>query len=131
MQTSTRYFYRRANKLKSRKTIERLFKEGKNFSNFPFRVYWLPGDPGSILQAGVGVPARHFKKAVERNRIKRLMREAWRLQKNPLEQMLAQQEKSLCVFILYSGTDLPGYDTIFEKTTHVLNRLIKLAGENN
>jgi len=58
------------------------------------------------------------------------MREAYRLQKNDLQNQLQQQQKQLAVFIIYVGNELPEYDLIFEKTTHVLNRLIKISNEN-
>jgi hypothetical protein len=58
------------------------------------------------------------------------MREAYRLQKNDLQNHLKQKEKQLAVFIIYVGNDLPEYDLIFDKTTHVLNRLIKTVNES-
>ncbi len=58
------------------------------------------------------------------------MREAYRLQKNELQTLLAQQQKQLAVFIIYTGNELPHYDFIFEKTDHVLTRLIKITNEN-
>ncbi|MES1226963.1 MAG: ribonuclease P protein component, partial [Bacteroidota bacterium] len=71
-------------RLKSRKSIEQLFNEGKSFAVSPCRVFYmiLPFNATStsfIVQFGAGVSTKNFKKAVDRNRIKRLVREAYRL----------------------------------------------------
>jgi ribonuclease P protein component len=132
LEPTQRYTFKKRDKLKSRKTIEQLFKEGKSFSNFPFRVLWkVNEDRDAALQTGFAVSSKHFKKAVDRNRIKRLMREAYRLQKNGLQDQLTQQKKKIAVFFIYVGNELPEYDFIFEKTSHVLARLIKITDENS
>ena len=132
MEPKQRYTFKKDEKLKSRKTIEQLFKEGKSFSNFPFRVLWMFNEsPASLLQTGFAVSSKNFKKAVDRNRIKRLMREAYRLQKNDLHHQLTVKQKQLSVFFIYVGNELPEYAFIFEKTGHALNRLIKIANENS
>ena len=132
METKQRYTFKKDEKLKSRKTIEQLFKEGKSFSNFPFRVLWKFTETKiSTMQTGFAVSSKHFKKAVDRNRIKRLMREAYRLQKNDLQNQLKLQQKQLAVFFIYIGNELPEYEFIFDKTGAVLSRLIKITDENN
>ena len=131
METKQRYTFKKEEKLKSRKTIELLFREGKSFSVFPFRVLWkFTGKVGTPLQTGFAVSSKNFKRAVDRNRIKRLMREAYRLQKNEIQSQLTQQQKQLAVFIIYVGNELHEYNLIFEKTLHVLNRLVKITNEN-
>lgn len=132
MDIKLRYKFKKEEKLKSRKTIELLFKEGKSFSNFPFRVLFLyNSDKNEALQAGFAVSSKHFKRAVDRNRIKRLMRESYRLQKAELHLQLKLQQKQLAVFFIYIGNELPEYQLIFEKTGNVLNRLIKTIDENH
>ena len=113
-------------RLKSRKVIQHLFKEGKSFTHFPFRVIYLETENHLLpLQAGFSVSKRHFKKAVDRNRIKRLMRECYRLQKNNLKTELEENHKSLVVFFIYTGNELPKYELVFEKTGSVLGKLEK------
>ena len=131
MNTTERYFYGKDDKLKSRKTIELLFKTGHSFSDFPFKVIWLPQNASATLQAGVGVSSRYFKKAVDRNRIKRLIREAYRLQKNKLYTHLENNKRTLSVFIIYTGRELPQYELVLKKTGSIINRLIKLIDEKN
>jgi ribonuclease P protein component len=137
LEPKQRYTFKKDEKLKSRKTIELLFKDGQSFSNFPFRVLWkFSAGAKESLQTGFAVSSKHFKKAVDRNRVKRLMREAYRLQKNELQDQLQQQptgscgQKQLAVFIIYVGNELPDYHLIFEKMDNVLKRLIKITNED-
>ena len=128
---SQRFTWKKAEKLKSRKRIERVFREGKSFSLFPYRVIFLleplvGGESDwACLQAGFGASSRHFKKAVDRNRIKRLGREAYRLQKGLLLQRLTEKGISLAVFFIYTGKELPEYATVSEKIGVILQKLIK------
>lgn len=126
-----RYTLGATERLKSQKIIEQLFKKGKSFSIFPFRVVWqYQQDSSAILQAGFTVSTRYFKKAVDRNRIRRLMREAYRLQKNELQQIVQDKNKQIAIFIIYTGKELPLYPLISDKTGMVLQRLQKLLNEN-
>jgi ribonuclease P protein component len=77
------------------------------------------------LQAGFGAGSRHFKKAVDRNRIKRLSREAYRLQKQPLIDLLAEKGISMAVFFIYTGKELPDHSTVKAKIGVALQKLIK------
>lgn len=121
-------------RLKSRKLIDQLFKEGRNFNLFPYRVYYLfPQTKASTvndnLQFGVGVSTRNFKHAVDRNRIKRLTREAYRLQKVPFQELLQSKQLAVALFLIYTGKELPAYEVMSEKIAVILNRLIKTANE--
>jgi ribonuclease P protein component len=77
------------------------------------------------IQFSVGVSARNFKKAVDRNRIKRLTREAYRLQKGFLYTKMKERNQQLAVFFIYTGKELPDYKTVHEKIGLTLQRLIK------
>ena len=123
-------------RLKSRKQIENLFAEGKSFAVNPFRVYFIVNgqlsivNGGSYLQFGVGVSNRNFKKAVDRNRIKRLTREAWRLQKNELSEKVKTTQKQLNVFFIYTGKELPDFTTVKDKVAVALKKLGEKIDEN-
>jgi ribonuclease P protein component len=78
------------------------------------------------LQATFSVSSKNFKKAVERNRIKRLMREAYRLQKSLLQNELEENQKNLAVFIIYTGNSLPEFENIFEKMGTAIQQLVKI-----
>lgn len=81
------------------------------------------------LQAGFGASAKNFKKAVNRNRIKRLTREAYRLQGAELSGTLRLQKKQLALFFIYTGKDLPVYTLVAEKMATILKRLILIINE--
>jgi ribonuclease P protein component len=116
----------KAERLKRRKIIEQLFSEGRAVTAFPIRVqYKMVDQLGVPLQAGFSVSSRNFKRAVDRNRIKRLMREAYRLQKLPLEQALQTKEQQLALFLIYTGKELPVYALVKEKVEVVLKKLLQ------
>jgi ribonuclease P protein component len=128
-ETVQRYFLRKAHKLKSRKAIDLLFTNGKSFSNFPFRICWQLVDNEVGVKVGFTASSKNFKHATDRNRIKRLMREGYRLQKNMLEEIVLQKNTGLHLFFIYTGKDLPVYELIFEKMGSVLKRIIKFVDE--
>jgi ribonuclease P protein component len=80
---------------------------------------------------GVGVSNKNFKKAVHRNRIKRLTREGYRLQKQNLCDLLIKKSQQLAVFFIYTGRELPEHSMVNEKIGLILLRLIKIANEIN
>jgi ribonuclease P protein component len=121
----------RNERLKSRKQIDLLFRQGTHLNIFPLRVSYISGSDtsGEPLQFGVGVSGRWFKKAVDRNRIKRLVRESWRVQKNGLKEILLEKQLNMIVFIVYTGRELPEYDHIRESTERVIENLCRIANE--
>lgn len=116
-------------RLKSRKQIEQLFKEGKTFTVSPLRIYYAINTAfvhSSPLQFGAAVGTKHFKHAVDRNRIKRLIREAYRLQKNELQEQLKLKSTTVNVFFIYTGKELPAYQLIYERVRIALQKLEQL-----
>lgn len=107
-------------RLKSRKALDLVFQKGNRFSVSPVRVFWIKSDePG--VRVGVGVSAKHFKRAVDRNRIKRQLRESYRLQKSVLNTTAI--EKGLHVFFVYTETSLPEFSVLKEKVEQALQKI--------
>ena len=121
----------RKEKLKSRKRVEELFSRGKTVAVFPIRISYqfqnLPANEKAILEVGVSVSKRNFKRAVDRNRIKRLLREAYRLQKSDLFELLASAKKKGYVFFIYTDKQLPEYATVYETMKKCLDVLKRKA----
>jgi ribonuclease P protein component len=122
-------------RLKSRKQIEALFAGGKTFMCFPLRISYqfstLPEGEKSSMHIGVSASKRYFKRAVDRNRIKRLLREAYRLQKKDIITTLQANNLKGQVFFIFADKSLPAYPTVFEAMTKCLKLLQKKAEKIN
>ena|SRR6218665_3173608 len=119
-------------KLKSRKTIELLFKEGEQLRSFPFMVYFKVVDlpEGIPFQVVLSAPKRQFKKAHDRNRVKRLMFESFRKKKLILEEQLQKEQKQIALFVIYTQKDLPVYAEILQSTEKLIHKInVLLANE--
>ena len=107
----TNFRFQLGERLKSRKEIEHLFSGGsQSVGQYPLRLIWRPAmerRSAFPVQVSITVSKRNFKRAVDRNRIKRLMREAYRLNKGTLYEALPVQEQQLAWMIIYVGRDLP------------------------
>lgn len=79
---------------------------------------------------GVSVPKKKFKKAVDRNRIKRLVKESIRLNKTFFDQTLYKQNKSVHIMIVCYFEEIPDYVLVEEKIKKILDRLAKRFNSN-
>jgi RNase P protein component len=79
------------------------------------------------VQVGFSAGSRHFPRAVDRNRVKRLGREAWRLQKQPLHDHLRQQSRQIAVFLIYTDKKIAPFTTLHRKISVILERLKELT----
>lgn len=124
----TSYTFKRDERLKSKKAISALFEEGNSFYCFPFRVLWMDSiHRGHYpVQVAVSVSKKNFKKAVHRNRIKRLMREAWRLNKNRLYSSLEEHNKKIIVMLVFTGNKIPAYKVSAGSMEKVVSKLLLL-----
>lgn len=115
-------------KLKSKKLIETLFTSGKSVSSFPIKLIYssIPFEEDVLIKAGVSVSKRRFKKAVDRNHIKRLLREAYRLNKSIIHNEL--QEQYVCMF-LYLGKEMPNFNELNGKMERLLHKLVAKESE--
>jgi len=92
-----------------------LFLSGNSFLSYPLRIVWkifveLPSE--SPVQAGFSVPKKLFKHAVDRNRMKRMMRESYRHHKAELYEALNQSEKRLAFMMIYIAKEELPYSKI-------------------
>ena len=110
-------------KLKSKKLIEQLFREGNSITKFPLKLYYLPVEAEQTvkIKTAVTVPKKNFKSAVERNKIKRLMRESYRLNKHLIFNNI---EGNFAFLILYLGKELPGYRDVEDSLKGIFKKFV-------
>jgi ribonuclease P protein component len=123
-----RHTLSKTERLKSYKRIRILFAQGQKFKVFPLVVYFLVhaeevGVVDEILQMGVSVGKRHFKRAVDRNLLKRRIREAYRKQKHELKETLTALGISMDIFFVYSNARISDYAEIETAMTNGLSLL--------
>lgn len=122
------YSYGKKEKLKSQKLVEILFSEGKSLSVYPLRMVFLKTNDSEnvTIKCGVSVSKRNFKNAVDRNRIKRLLRETYRLNKIKYFNNISS---SYAFMILYISKDGIDFDSLDKKMNLLLDKFLKLIAE--
>ncbi|MBC8474212.1 MAG: ribonuclease P protein component [Cryomorphaceae bacterium] len=114
-------------KLCGEKVIERLFANGKSISEKPFRAIWNfeKNNDQVCVKSLIVVSKKRLKLAVDRNVVKRRIKEAYRLQKKQLECFLESTNQQLNLAIIYQEEEILDYKTLEEKINLLLSRLIK------
>jgi ribonuclease P protein component len=123
-----KHTYSKIEKLKSKILIEKLFDEGKSVKIFPLRLIFLEtifNEPIKI-KCGVSVGKRNFKNAVDRNRVKRLIREAYRLNKSAYFNNIATQ---YAFMILYIGNEKPTFEQTDKSMRKLLEKFVEGVSE--
>ena len=119
MQTFTK-----AERLSSKVEIERLFETGNSFNSAPFKIIWQETIDSSVpAKIVISIPKRLFKRAVDRNRLKRLTRETYRKNKYILYDSL--KNKKVLLMFIYTAKTIIDYKEMEEKIIVVLQRLSK------
>lgn len=113
-------------KLKSKIALERTFTEGKKIKAFPIiaRHSHSSHEGDFPFQVATTVSKRRFRKAVSRNRIKRLMREAWRLQKHRVEQNWKVGDPKEALIFLYIGNRIPTFEECMKNISRIVDVLV-------
>jgi len=119
-----KFSFPRQERLKSSKIIASLFENGKSFSAFPLRVVYIENEYStSKLQVAFTVPKRAFKRAVDRNLLKRRMREAYRLNKNIILHDYPDDNSKFAVMFIYTTKEIMDSDKIHQSMVKVLKQL--------
>ncbi|WP_329806861.1 ribonuclease P protein component [Flavobacterium facile] len=116
------FSYPKNEKLKSHKTIDRLFSEGKSVSKYPLRLVYVENTEeqnSEKVLMGVSVSKKYFKKAVDRNYFKRVLRECYRLNQNLLKENLS---KPYAFMFFYQTKEKLSYQEIEEKTIQLFQK---------
>ena len=132
--TASRQTFSRDERLRSRKLIEKIIEEGKSIHVSPFRFSWTITKLTTAfpVQLAIAVPKRFFKRAVDRNRIKRLVREVYRKNKSGLYALLKSRNIQCALLVVFSGKKLPVYEEVEKKFLITLQRfeetILKTSG---
>lgn len=120
-----KFVFNKREKLTSRKHIEELFSNGTVINTFPFRILWkLTPAQDSPIKFAISVPKKKFKRAVDRNLLKRRAREAFRLHKAELFDMLENENKTINIFFIYISDDILDFNTIEKKIIQIIQNVI-------
>ena len=116
--------YPKNEKLKSKITIGLLFSEGKSVSKYPLRLVYHSGALGDDqqLKVGVSVSKKYFKKAVDRNYFKRVLRETYRLNQHLLKDQLSQP---YALMLFYQSKDRLTFEEINSKTIQLFEKFLE------
>ncbi|MES2592252.1 MAG: ribonuclease P protein component [Bacteroidota bacterium] len=122
--------FTKAERLSSKIKITQLFESGKSFHSAPFKVIWQEtiSEHRVSAQIVISVPKRLFKRAVDRNRLKRLFREVYRKNKNILYDHL--NDKKILLLFIFTGKSMIDYKEMEEKIIIVLQRLNKSINQS-
>jgi ribonuclease P protein component len=126
MPAGKRFTFKKEERLSSRKQIEKLFSAGNSFLAYPLKVVYIKNEIPGIFptRAGFAVSSKKFKKATERNLVKRRMREAYRLNKYLLS--ASESQSPFSVMFIYVGKQILDYQ-FFEKA---MKRSLSLIVKN-
>lgn len=119
------YTLQKAERLKSRKLIKALFTRGTSFGVYPLRLVYLPvTDPPltAPVQFTVSVPKRKFRRAVHRNRLRRQVREAWRLHKQELYDAMEGTDTTYAFMVLYVAKEPLPYSEVEKSMLKIIER---------
>ncbi len=122
-----RYTFCQEERLKSRKQIAALFKNRRSVGAYPLRIFWgeRPYLEGTYpVSIGFNVSKRLYKHAVDRNRYRRLMQEAFRLQKHALYDFLEKEGKQLNLLLIFVGKEGADYATVERKFKKLMDKLM-------
>lgn len=119
-----KFGYSKAEKLKSRKLIESLFTEGKSVGVYPLRLFYieLPETEPVPIKTAVSVSKKKFRGAVQRNFIKRLLRETYRLNKQVIYDNCP---KKYALLFLYVGKEKPGFHPLNKTMKTLMNKFLQ------
>lgn len=116
-------FFKKEERLCNKRLINALYQSGSSFILYPYKVIFYPTDElGVPVQVLISVPKRRFKRAVDRNLLKRRIREAYRLQKNNLLYPFLG-DGHILLSIQYIGNKIENYDLISKKMTALFLKL--------
>ena len=117
--------FKKEERLSSRKAISQVVTQGKSFLTYPFKVYWLEIKLNSVypVQIAFSIPKKNFKKAVDRNLIRRRIKEAYRQNKHTFYQYFSSKETQLAILLVYIAKDTLTYKEIEGKIILTLRRL--------
>ena len=119
-----KHTFTKGERLCSKRLIDNLFRNGSSFFIYPYRVtFSFTAKREYPVEVLFAVPKRRFRHAVQRNLLKRRMREAYRQQKEALYQQVGEQSFTLTVAIQYATHKIPDYSQLFARMAEVLQKL--------
>ncbi len=115
---------KRSSMLKKREDFKAIFKTGKRFRHGPFILSYIADSQESAsLLCGFVAPKRYLRKAVHRNRTKRLMREVYRKHRQELESLTVELDLDLKILLGFNGSEIPNFTECEEKISGLIVRL--------
>lgn len=117
------FTFQKEERLCSRRLIDRLYEEGHRLMVFPYSVQWLTVGEGELCQVMTVAPKRKFKHAVDRNRVRRLTRECYRLRKHTLYEFLQERDLHLVFSMVYVHNEIMTCEQLGHKMDKLLAAL--------